>query len=141
MYYQTINKIRGYKKCNNLECANQCRKTSKSGLCFDCYRKSTRRTKTIAHDGYKLILVKDDNTRINRRNKYGEHYAYEHVLIAEKVLGRYLKKGECTHHINGNTADNRNCNLLICSFGYHRWLHHKMSDLYMKKFFREDTKI
>lgn len=50
-------------------------------------------------------------------------YVLEHDLIAEKVLGRPLKRGEVVHHINGDNTDSRNCNLLICTQSYHAWLH------------------
>jgi hypothetical protein len=46
-----------------------------------------------------------------------------HIEIAERVLGRPLKKGEVVHHINCRRDDNRNSNLLICSSKYHSWLH------------------
>ncbi len=63
-------------------------------------------------------------------------YRTEHLLIAERVLGRKLKKGEVVHHINGDKLDNRNCNLLICSNPYHGYLHQEMSRRYQQEHFK-----
>jgi hypothetical protein len=38
-------------------------------------------------------------------------YVFEHILVAESLLGRYLVAGESVRHINGVRDDNRPENL------------------------------
>ncbi len=53
-----------------------------------------------------------------RRSSAG--YIFEHILVVEKALGRYLPKGAVIHHANGRRAQNNNKNIVLCeSRGYH----------------------
>lgn len=54
---------------------------------------------------------------------------YQHVLVAEAALKKFLPDGAVVHHIDGNRANNRNDNLLVCNQGYHRLLHQRMDAL------------
>lgn len=44
-------------------------------------------------------------------------------IVARNVLGRELKTNEVVHHLNGDSKCDRPSNLLICTKGYHSWLH------------------
>lgn len=42
---------------------------------------------------------------------YERGYYYEHILVLEKKIGRYLTKGECVHHLDGDKLNNDPDNL------------------------------
>jgi len=53
-------------------------------------------------------------------------HVYEHILVAEKILGKHLPKGAVIHHVNGIRTDNRPENLVICQDQtYHKLLHRR----------------
>jgi hypothetical protein len=61
-------------------------------------------------------------TQINGKKKF------DHVRIAESVLGRELPDGAVVHHADGNRGNNAKSNLVICpSKSYHNLLHARIS--------------
>ena len=74
------------------------------------------------HERNGYVLVKSINHP--RVNKQG--FVLEHLLVAEKALGRYILFPNCVHHVNENRNENRNNNLVICQDNnYHLLLHRR----------------
>ena len=55
---------------------------------------------------------------------HGGRYVHEHRYVAEKKIGRRLRRGEVVHHLNHDRADNRPENIdVLPSVSAHRRLH------------------
>jgi hypothetical protein len=59
-----------------------------------------------------------------RANKGG--YVFEHILVMEQHIGRYITTQENVHHINGVRTDNRIENLEVLTRGQHT-KHHNLN--------------
>lgn len=70
-----------------------------------------------AKDGYIHIYRPDHPNAIEGK------YVYEHQLVMEEHIGRYIRKGEVVHHIDGNKHNNDISNLLLLSASDHMKLH------------------
>ncbi|MEK7464246.1 MAG: HNH endonuclease [Patescibacteria group bacterium] len=66
-------------------------------------------------DKHGYIYIKSPNHP--NRNTLG--YVFEHRIVMEKKMGRYLKPSEVVHHLNGIKDDNRIENLKLCSSQSH----------------------
>jgi len=98
-------------------CSKKCSADSKRKY-FDipsCLKDPTR--KIDKNIGYVRIYVPMHPEANNRG------YVYEHRIIAEKMIGRSLKKNEVVHHKNRIRWDNRKENLAVMDKRTHSRLH------------------
>lgn len=67
---------------------------------------------------------------INRQGYREFQNGSEHILIAERVLGRKLPINAVIHHVDGNGLNNYSANLVICQDqNYHVLLHQRQRAL------------
>lgn len=110
----------------------------------ECYRRTAshgsehgqwQNGRFIGGNGYVYVLVPREERVGHRCSLLDGRYIAEHTLIAERVLGRCLRRGEVVHHINGDKQDNRHQNLVICTQSYHALLHQRMAAAFMREHF------
>ncbi len=54
----------------------------------------------------------------------------EHIVVAERAMGKPMPAGAIVHHVNENRSDNRPANLVVCpSIAYHKFIHMRMRAL------------
>ena len=90
----------------------------------DCRNKYRRehpvRNSFINHEGYRL-LWKPEHPNARKGG-----YIFEHRVVLEKKLGRYLLPYEIPHHINHIRNDNRAKNLMLLNKKDHDTFHLKL---------------
>ena len=75
----------------------------------------------ISEQGY-VYVMKRDHPRATK-----DGHVFEHILVAEKALGKLLPDGAEIHHSNEVRDDNRSSNLVVCpNHSYHILLHRRL---------------
>lgn len=72
-------------------------------------------------NGYVVLYMPKHPTAMKGGNWDG--YVYEHIIVAEKFLGRQLLSDEVCHHLDGNRHNNREENILVLLRSQHTKLH------------------
>jgi len=73
--------------------------------------------KKIKRRGYWMIFIPQHPNAKKYGNDWG--FIFEHRVVAERKVGRYLTKNDVVHHKNGTKTDNRVENLEIMTPGKH----------------------
>jgi hypothetical protein len=63
--------------------------------------------------GYKQLIVDDYHPR--KKDRKGGSYIFEHILVMEQKVGRFLEKHEIVHHIDKDKQNNNIENLHLFS--------------------------
>jgi hypothetical protein len=77
----------------------------------------------VGGDGYALIYEPTFSSGRRKRPKLKKFWHPEHRVVAARMLGRPLRRGEDVHHINGIKLDNHPANFQVVSRRTHRQIH------------------
>lgn len=109
------------KQCSIEGCG---RRLLAKGLCESHYARKKRTGSTMDNVPLKKMgcghRKKDGRLVVYQ----GGQRKFDHVFVAEKVLGKSLPANAVVHHIDGNPANNSHDNLVVCQDrAYHCLLH------------------
>lgn len=107
-------KVKQTRKNNQKFCSHSCFSKSRIGNKASNWKGGRR----ISGNGYVYILKK------NHPFCDTHGYVFEHRLVMEIVLERFLESYEIVHHINGIKTDNRIENLVLTRRGEHEQRFH-----------------
>lgn len=72
-------------------------------------------------NGYRVVYMPSHVSAMTSSNWKG--WVYEHIVVAEDMMGRRLSSDEVVHHLNMIRDDNRPDNLLVMTRSQHTKLH------------------
>ncbi len=121
-----------------VECVRPLSATRARRFCSRACRVAIQESRKV-YGGYWFVRVPiaERKARHLRPHRKRAHRAWlaEHIVKAERAMGRPFRQGEVVHHINSDRLDNRNANLLVCNRAYHAALHGEMSRRYARETF------
>ncbi len=81
-----------------------------------CSRRCANAGVSRATTQQRADMLRDRGEGRTYRKRNGRH---EHRVVAERMLGRTLRKGEVVHHIDGDKRNNDPSNLAVMTQGQH----------------------
>lgn len=118
------------KRSNNIFCGSVCHYKWETGRKSDQVGNGENSHKwkggrKITSGGYIEIYAPEHPRALKQSGQSA--YVKEHILVAEKALGRYLHRGETPHHIDEDTQNNEVLNLYLFNTpGKHTAYHHAL---------------
>lgn len=115
--------VESNKLASGLATAEYCSRKCKGGALSGDKHPMWKGGRLVEEDGYVVVFM-PGHPHANNKG-----YVFEHRLVMEATLGRYLEVVEVVHHENGNPSDNRLDNLRL----YESNAEHKRDDIVHRK--------